>query len=78
MATTKNPPPASGNAREEGTLNSIEMEAFDEDMQDRIYDLLDTLHVDDNLADFVRQYAAQQAAHSSISFLNDLKAFLSS
>lgn len=58
-------------------LQSFPMNDFSEEMQDKIYDLLDELKLDDKLAAFIRQYVLQNASQSSVQFLQRVRKFMS-
>jgi len=61
---------------DEESLEALPFETLSDDLQDRIYDLLDEVNVDDQLAHFVKQYCAEAETKSAIKFFENLKGLL--
>lgn len=53
--------------------NMVPFETLSDDMQDRLYDFLDEVGVDDQLAHFVKQYLIQAEVKQASNFLEELK-----
>jgi len=54
-------------------LEALPFESLSDELQDRIYDFLDEVHVDDQLAHFVKFYTAESETKSAVKFLQNLK-----
>ena len=63
--------------KEEPPAHSFPLSEFPEGVQDRIYDYLDEIKVDDSLASFVRDYAEEQNSGTSIDFFKTMSKFMS-
>jgi len=63
-------------ASETSALEALPFESLSDDVQDRIYDLLDEFSVDDQLAHFVKWYTMSSEAKSAIKLLENLKDLL--
>jgi len=61
---------------DEESLEALPFETLSDDLQDRIYDLLDEVNVDDQLAHFVKQYSLEAETKSAIKFFENLKGLL--
>jgi len=55
------------------SVDAIPFESLADNLQDRIYDFLDELAVDDQLAHFVKSYTMAAEAQSAVKFLENLK-----
>jgi hypothetical protein len=57
--------------------NVFEFDNMTQQFQDKVYDFLDVLGIDDQLAQFVRQYPSRYESKSQIEFLQTIKKFMS-
>jgi len=62
----------------EQSLEAIPFESLSDELQDRIYDYLDEVAVDDQLAHFVKYYTAECETKSAVKFLENLKDLMKS
>eukprot|EP01115_Flamella_aegyptia_P002754 TRINITY_DN1385_c0_g1_i1.p1 TRINITY_DN1385_c0_g1~~TRINITY_DN1385_c0_g1_i1.p1 ORF type:complete len:152 (+),score=57.64 TRINITY_DN1385_c0_g1_i1:475-930(+) len=62
---------------EDPPLNAFSFEDFSDDFQDRIYDYLDEMCVDDQLAQFARDYCRDYSTISSMHLFDTLKKLFS-
>jgi len=63
-------------AGQTGPVPSTFLSELSGDLQDKVYDFLDTLGVDDNLAFFVKQEAIKDRTRSDVRFLNTFRELL--
>eukprot|EP01119_Soliformovum_irregulare_P009238 TRINITY_DN2245_c0_g1_i1.p1 TRINITY_DN2245_c0_g1~~TRINITY_DN2245_c0_g1_i1.p1 ORF type:complete len:272 (-),score=80.63 TRINITY_DN2245_c0_g1_i1:149-964(-) len=63
-------------AGQTGPVPSTFLSELSGDLQDKVYDFLDTLGVDDNLAFFVKQEAIKDRTRSDVKFLNTFRELL--
>jgi len=57
--------------------NVFEFDNMTQQFQDKVYDFLDVLGIDDQLAQFVRQYPSRYESKSQMEFLQTIKKFMS-
>jgi len=62
---------------ETGDYNVFEFDNMTQQFQDKVYDFLDVLGIDDQLALFVRQYPTRYESKCQIEFLQTIKKFMS-
>jgi len=62
-----------GNGKETEESSYVIFEDLSDGMQDRIYDWLDELGLDDRMAHFVKSMVAKEKKDSDITFLNRFK-----
>ncbi len=67
---------AQGDEAPEQSLDALPFESLTDELQDRIYDYLDEVAVDDQLAHFVKHYTAECETKSAVKFLENLKDFM--
>jgi len=67
---------AHGDEAPDQSLEALPFESLSDELQDRIYDFLDEVAVDDQLAHFVKYYTAESETKSAVRFLENLKNFM--
>jgi hypothetical protein len=57
--------------------NAVHFEQFSERLQEKIYDYLESLKLDNRLGTFISEYTRNYHAHKSAQVLSDLSQFVS-
>jgi hypothetical protein len=60
----------------EGAPALMEFDVMSHDLQDKVYDLLDSFAIDDNLGRFIQDYVVHKSAENDAVFLRSLKKLL--